>query len=52
MGIEFRNVTKTFGGACVVDDLSLEVSDGEFIVLLGPACIQMMRVLFPTLKGQ
>jgi len=37
MGIEFRNVTKTFGGACVVDDLSLEVSDGEFIVLLGPS---------------
>ena len=37
MGIEFRNVTKTFGGACVVDDLSLEVHDGEFIVLLGPS---------------
>jgi multiple sugar transport system ATP-binding protein len=37
MGIEFRNVTKTFGGACVVDDLSLEIGDGEFIVLLGPS---------------
>src|SRR3954453_9789702 len=37
MGIEFRNVTKMFGGACVVDDLSLEVLDGEFIVLLGPS---------------
>jgi multiple sugar transport system ATP-binding protein len=37
MGIEFRNVTKTFGGACVVDDLSLEICDGEFIVLLGPS---------------
>jgi multiple sugar transport system ATP-binding protein len=37
MGIEFRNVKKTFGGTCVVDDLSLEVSDGEFIVLLGPS---------------
>ena len=37
MGIEFRNVTKTFGGAQVVDDLSLEVRDGEFIVLLGPS---------------
>jgi multiple sugar transport system ATP-binding protein len=37
MGIEFRNVTKTFGGAHVVDDLSLEVRDGEFIVLLGPS---------------
>jgi multiple sugar transport system ATP-binding protein len=37
MGIEFRNVTKTFGGAQVVDDLSLEVRDDEFIVLLGPS---------------
>src|SRR5690242_6139697 len=37
MGIECRNVTKTFGGACVVDDLSLEIRDGEFIVLLGPS---------------
>ena len=37
MGIEFRNVTKTFSGAQVVDDLSLEVRDGEFIVLLGPS---------------
>ncbi len=37
MGIEFQNVTKTFGGACVVDDLSLEIRDGEFIVLLGPS---------------
>jgi multiple sugar transport system ATP-binding protein len=37
MGIEFRNVTKTFGGTCVVDDLSLVVRDGEFIVLLGPS---------------
>jgi len=37
MGIEFRNVTKTFGGTCVVDGLSLEVRDGEFIVLLGPS---------------
>jgi multiple sugar transport system ATP-binding protein len=37
MSIEFRNVTKTFSGASVVDDLSLEVRDGEFIVLLGPS---------------
>ncbi|HEY0367055.1 MAG TPA: ABC transporter ATP-binding protein [Pyrinomonadaceae bacterium] len=37
MGIKLRNVTKSFGGACVVDDLSLEVRDGEFIVLLGPS---------------
>jgi len=37
MSIEFRNVSKHFGGACVVDDLSLEIHDGEFVVLLGPS---------------
>ena len=37
MGIEFRNVSKHFGGASVVDDLSLEIRDGEFVVLLGPS---------------
>src|ERR1043166_2655434 len=37
MGIEFRNVSKEFGGACVVDDLSLEIRDSEFVVLLGPS---------------
>jgi multiple sugar transport system ATP-binding protein len=37
MGIEFRNVNKTFGGTSVVDDLSLKIDDGEFIVLLGPS---------------
>src|SRR5919109_1931016 len=37
MSIEFRNVTKHFGGTCVVDDLSLEIRDGEFVVLLGPS---------------
>src|SRR6185436_3167986 len=37
MGIEFRNVSKHFGGASAVDDLSLEIDDGEFVVLLGPS---------------
>ena len=37
MSIEFRNVSKTFGGTRVVDDLSLEIRDGEFVVLLGPS---------------
>jgi multiple sugar transport system ATP-binding protein len=37
MSIEFKNVSKHFGGAAVVDDLSLEIRDGEFIVLLGPS---------------
>ena len=37
MGIKFQNVTKTFGDTLVVDDLNLEIENGEFIVLLGPS---------------
>ena len=37
MSIEFRNVTKQFGGSFVVENLSLEIHDGEFVVLLGPS---------------
>src|SRR6185369_6879038 len=35
--IKFQNVTKKFGDSAVVDDLSLEIEDGEFVVLLGPS---------------
>src|SRR5688572_1570489 len=37
MGIKFQNVSKTFGDTRVVDDLTLEINDGEFVVLLGPS---------------
>jgi multiple sugar transport system ATP-binding protein len=37
MPIEFRNVSKAFGDSLVVDDLSLTINDGEFVVLLGPS---------------
>lgn len=37
MGIEFRNLTKRFGDHAVVDELSLTIDDGEFVVLLGPS---------------
>jgi multiple sugar transport system ATP-binding protein len=37
MGIEFRKVSKQFGDTTVVDDVSLEIGDGEFVVLLGPS---------------
>ncbi len=37
MPIEFRNLTKRFGDKVVVDDLSLKIDDGEFVVLLGPS---------------
>ena len=37
MSIEFRNVSKQFSGTCVVNDLSLQIREGEFVVLLGPS---------------
>ena len=35
--VRFRGVTKTFGKVAAVDDVHLEVADGEFVVLLGPS---------------
>jgi len=37
MSISFKNVSKHFGSRTVVDDLSLTIGDGEFVVLLGPS---------------
>ena len=37
-GIELEHVTKTFaGGVVAVDDVSLSIADGEFMVLVGPS---------------
>ena len=35
--VSFRHVGKRFGGVTAVDDLSLEVANGEMLVLLGPS---------------
>ena len=35
--VSFDGVTKRFGDITAVDDLTLEVPDGEFLVLLGPS---------------
>jgi multiple sugar transport system ATP-binding protein len=37
MSISLQNLTKSFGSIAVVDDLTLEINDGEFVVLLGPS---------------
>ncbi|MGH9969110.1 MAG: ABC transporter ATP-binding protein [Pyrinomonadaceae bacterium] len=37
MTIELRNLTKAFADSVVVDNLSLTIDDGEFVVLLGPS---------------
>ncbi|HEX7294030.1 MAG TPA: ATP-binding cassette domain-containing protein, partial [Solirubrobacterales bacterium] len=36
-GVELRNVSKRFGDLLAVDDLSLELPQGEFFTLLGPS---------------
>lgn len=35
--IEFRDVTKTFGGAPVLSGISLQIPEGELVVLIGPS---------------
>ena len=37
LDVELRNVTKNFGDVIAVDDLSLNIHDGEFFSLLGPS---------------
>jgi multiple sugar transport system ATP-binding protein len=36
-GIELKNVTKTFGAATVIDNVSLSIRPHEFLVFLGPS---------------
>ena len=35
--IEFRNIKKSFGDKCVLNDVSLSVKRGEFVTILGPS---------------
>ncbi|HXI24324.1 MAG TPA: ABC transporter ATP-binding protein [Pyrinomonadaceae bacterium] len=37
MGILLQNITKRYGALNVVNDLSIDIHDGEFVVLLGPS---------------
>lgn len=34
--LELNNVTKNFGGLCVLKNVSLRVEQGEFVGLIGP----------------
>jgi ABC-type sugar transport system ATPase subunit len=36
-GLRIRNLRKSFGGNPVIKDISLDVPDGEFCILLGPS---------------
>lgn len=35
--VVLRNIRKRYGKQCVIDDLNLEVENGEFVTLLGPS---------------
>jgi spermidine/putrescine transport system ATP-binding protein len=35
--ISLRNITKTFGDVVAVDDVTLDIAEGEFLTLLGPS---------------
>jgi multiple sugar transport system ATP-binding protein len=36
-GIRIEHVTKSYGGLTVLKDFSLDIADGEFVVLVGPS---------------
>ena len=44
--VELKDVSKTFPeGTVAVDELNLDVRDGEFMVLLGPSRLRQVDVL-------
>jgi multiple sugar transport system ATP-binding protein len=57
-GVGFDHVTKRFGPVTAVDDLSLEIGSGEFVVLVGPSgcgkttALRMLAGLEPVTGGR
>jgi multiple sugar transport system ATP-binding protein len=56
--VHYERVTKMFDGTAAVNDLSLDISDGEFIVLVGPSgcgkstALRMLAGLETVSKGR
>ncbi|MCP9484611.1 MAG: ABC transporter ATP-binding protein [Gaiellaceae bacterium MAG52_C11] len=56
--VTFENVTKRFDDTVAVDELTLEISDGEFLVLVGPSgcgkstALRMLAGLEETTSGR
>lgn len=55
--IVYENVSKKYGDLTVVDDISLKINEGEFVVLIGPSgcgkttTLKMINKLIPMNSG-
>lgn len=55
--VNIRNVTRTFGSVTALSDVSLDVAEGEFVVLLGPSgcgkstLLNIIAGLLPATRG-
>lgn len=55
--IEFQNVSKRYGNKVAVDDVSFNIDEGEFFVLIGPSgcgkttTLKMINRLIPLTEG-
>ncbi len=56
--VEFRNVTKTYGSATVLNNLSLKIDSGKLVTLIGPSgcgkttTLKMINCLIEPTKGE
>ena len=56
--VAFENVTRTFGEVVAVDNVNLEIQDGEFFTMLGPSgsgkttCLRMIAGFDRPTKGE
>ena len=57
-GVQFEHVYKRFGKVDIVHDISLEIQDKEFLVLVGPSgcgkstCLRMVAGLEEPSEGR
>jgi len=46
--ISLQQVTLRFEALTVLENIDLSLTKGEFVVLLGPSMLQIMRVVMPA----
>ena len=57
-GISFKNIKKSYGDVKVVHGITLDIKDGEFIVIVGPSgcgkstLLRMVAGLEPITSGE